>query len=129
MSTATKLATVFLVALGIAGAVPVFAQHVPVLSTQEGFGVVPSFEGIPDSAGGFDLVGILQTIVNVFLAIVGIVAVIVIIIAGFRLVISGGDEDALRAARQQILYAVIGLLVIVLSVVIVNFVIGLIPGR
>ena len=97
-----------------------------VLGAPVGLNPVPAdnLEGIPDE-DNINLIGAVRVIVNAFLAIVALIAVIVIIIAGFRLIISGGDEESARAARRQILYAIIGLVIILLSAIIVNFVISL----
>jgi len=61
--------------------------------------------------------------INTLLYIVGISAVIVIIVAGLRYVLSGGDPKNTTAAKDTILYAVIGLVVALLSFAIVNFVV------
>jgi len=68
-------------------------------------------------------VGITRTI-NTLLYIVGVSAVIVIIVAGLRYVLSGGDPKNTTAAKDTILYAVIGIVVTLLAYAIVNFVIG-----
>lgn len=78
------------------------------------------------SAGGTgneDLSANIIDIVNVLLFILGAVAVIVIVIAGFRFVVANGDSNAVSSARNAILYAVIGLVIAILSYAIVNFVI------
>lgn len=56
--------------------------------------------------------------------IAGSVAVIVIIIAGIRFVISSGDSAKVASARNTILYAVVGLVVVVLSNAIIMFVLS-----
>ncbi|PIT98133.1 MAG: hypothetical protein COT71_02445 [Candidatus Andersenbacteria bacterium CG10_big_fil_rev_8_21_14_0_10_54_11] len=90
---------------------------------------VPAPSGLPSGvSGNTKVVPTLLRLINIFLGIIAIIAVIVIIIAGFRLIISGGDEESARAARRQILYAIIGLVVIILSVVVVNFIISLFPA-
>ena len=61
-------------------------------------------------------------IVNFFLILLVIVAVVILILGGVRYIISQGDEDATTKAKNTILYAVIGLLVIGLSLAIVRFV-------
>lgn len=66
--------------------------------------------------------GLLITIINVFSLIVGIIAVIMIIIGGIRFILSGGDSANVTAARNTILYAIVGLIVVALSQVIVHFV-------
>ncbi len=67
--------------------------------------------------------GILQTVINVFSIVIGAVSVIMIIIGGFRYVISGGDSSSTKAAKDTIMYAVIGLVVVIFAQTIVRFVI------
>lgn len=69
--------------------------------------------------------GYVAVIINFLLVAIGIVSVIMIIIGGFRYTLSNGDENSVRAAKDTILYAVIGLIVAILSFVIVNFVLGI----
>ena len=64
---------------------------------------------------------IVHTIVNLLSAIVGIVAVIMIIIGGFRYITSGGNDTSVTAAKNTILYAIIGLVVVALAQIIVRF--------
>ncbi len=66
----------------------------------------------------------LKTVVNIFSFIVGFAAVIMIIIGGFRYITSGGDSNATSGAKNTILYAIIGLVVVALAQVIVQFVIN-----
>ena len=65
--------------------------------------------------------GEVQEVVNFILFLLGIVAVIMIIYGGFRYVTSGGDPTGTQNAKNTILYAVIGLIVAMLSYAIVNF--------
>lgn len=67
---------------------------------------------------------IVQTIINIFSVVVGAVSVIMIIIGGFRYVISGGDSSATKSAKDTIMYAVIGLVVVLFAQVIVIFVLS-----
>ncbi len=64
---------------------------------------------------------IVHTIVNLLSAIVGIVAVIMIIVGGFRYITSGGNDTSVTAAKNTILYAVIGLVIVALAQVLVRF--------
>lgn len=66
----------------------------------------------------------IETIVNALLVFVGIIATLVLIYAGIRYILSLGDEKNTEAAKHTILYAVVGLIVIGLSAMIVNFIIG-----
>ena len=64
---------------------------------------------------------IVHTIINLLSALVGIVAVIMIIIGGFRYITSGGNDASVTSAKNTILYAIIGLVVVALAQVIVRF--------
>lgn len=66
----------------------------------------------------------LQTIASVVFGIMGLVAVLIIVIAGIKFIISRGDPQATATARRAILYAVIGLGVLILSFGIVTFVLN-----
>lgn len=53
----------------------------------------------------------------------GIVAVAVIVVAGFQYVTSAGNSEKVKKAKNAILFAVIGLVVVLMAFAIVNFVI------
>jgi len=78
-----------------------------------------------DSVGGGDsssLPSTFKTIVNVMLFILGAIAVIMVVVGGIRYTTSGGDSSSTKAAKDTILYAVVGLVVAMLAYAIVNFV-------
>lgn len=79
---------------------------------------------ICQSANKDSATSMVKNIINVVLYVLGIVAVIMIIVGGFRYVISGGDAGSVTAAKNTIMYAVIGLIVAVLAYAIVNFVLN-----
>ena len=62
------------------------------------------------------------TIVNTALFLIGSIAVLMLIYGGVRYTISGGNEKSVTAAKNTILYAVVGIIVAVLAYAIVNFV-------
>ena len=64
----------------------------------------------------------IKNLVNVLLYVLAAAAVIVIIFAGIFYTTSGGDAAAITKAKNTLLYAVIGLVVALLSYAIVNFV-------
>lgn len=68
--------------------------------------------------------GVFTQITNTVLFIVGILSVIMLIYGGLRYVISGGDQKKVTDAKNTIMYAVIGLIIAILSFAIINFVIG-----
>lgn len=71
---------------------------------------------------------IIQNVINVILLVLGMIAVIMIIIGGVRYTTSNGDANAIKGAKDTILYSVVGLIVAILSFAIVNFVIGAFGG-
>lgn len=54
----------------------------------------------------------------------GIVCVVVIIVGGILYTISQGDSGKIQTAKNAILYAVVGLLIIILAFTITRFVLG-----
>ena len=69
-----------------------------------------------------DLMGTLQTIINVALGLIGFVAVVMIIFGGFQYITSSGDAAKVTKAKNTIMYGVIGLVIALLAFAIVNFV-------
>lgn len=65
---------------------------------------------------------IITTVINIFSLVVGVVAVIMIIIGGIKYITSGGDTNNVSGAKQTILGAIIGLVIVALAQVIVRFV-------
>ena len=64
----------------------------------------------------------INDVVDILCMIVGIVSVVMIIIGGFKYVTSGGDPNAAKSARNTILYAIVGLIVVAVAQAIVWFV-------
>ena len=74
-------------------------------------------------AQGDKLPDLIKNVINLLLFVVGIIAVIAIIIGGIRYTTSNGDSSQTKAAKDTILYAVIGLVVAIMAFAIVNFVV------
>lgn len=77
----------------------------------------------PDNTNG-DLTGMFKTIANVALFIIGAVSVLMLIYGGIRYTVSGGESSAVQAAKNTILYAIVGVVVALLAGAIINFVLG-----
>ena len=67
---------------------------------------------------------LVSQIINIFSVVVGIVAVIMIIIGGFRYITSGGDSGNVTGAKNTILYAIIGLIIVALAQFVVKFILS-----
>jgi len=61
---------------------------------------------------------------NIFSAIVGIIAVVMIIVGGVKYITSQGESANITSAKNTILYALVGLVVVALAQVIVRFVLN-----
>lgn len=68
--------------------------------------------------------GVLTKIANIFAFITGVAVIIIIMISGFEYVRSGGDSAKISKAKNGILFAIIGLVVVVLARSIVLLVIS-----
>lgn len=68
--------------------------------------------------------GIFSQIANTLIFLVGAIAVIMLIIGGLRYVTSNGEADSIKGAKDTITYAIIGIIVAILSFAAVSFVIG-----
>ena len=67
--------------------------------------------------------GIFTIIANTLIFLVGAISVIFLIIGGLRYVVSNGDSKNVTAAKDTILYAIIGVVVAVVSFALIQFVI------
>ncbi len=77
----------------------------------------------PNGESDTDLPAIIKKITNVLLFLVGAISVIMLIFGGFKYVTSGGAPDKVGAAKNTILYAIIGVIISMTAYAIVNFVI------
>lgn len=105
---------------GIATVATLFAGKVAMaLTAQEGAEAARA-DGMPANLVGPE--GVFNKITSTVLYAVGIVSVIMLIYGGLRYVMSGGDSKKVTDAKNTILYAIIGLIIAVLSYAIVHFV-------
>jgi hypothetical protein len=79
---------------------------------------------VDDPAAGEKVDTIIKLVINIFSLVVGVVSVIMIIIGGLKYITSGGDSGNITGAKNTILYAIIGLVVVALAQVVVKFVLA-----
>jgi hypothetical protein len=79
-----------------------------------------------DSASS--VTNIVKLAVNIFSWVIGVVAVFAIIYGGFKYITSAGESGGVTSAKNTILYAIIGLVIVALAQVIVKFVLGNVTG-
>ncbi len=114
-SKGVKLAVATLIT-GAAAALPIAGVH----AISAGTGVTGI---VTNQTGGFQ--GLVIQITNIIVGIVGSVAVLALIYGGLRYVISAGNEDDIEKAKNIIMYAIIGIVVIIIAYVIVQGIAGL----
>ncbi len=64
------------------------------------------------------------TVIRILSIVLGVIAVVVIIISGLRFIISAGDSASIASARRSLIFALVGLGVVVAAQFIVTFVIA-----
>lgn len=85
-------------------------------------------EDCEDEEGEDSLNNLITNIVNIFSVVVGVISVIMIIIGGFKYITSGGDSNSVTNAKNTIMYAIIGLVIVALAQFIVRFVLDRAAG-
>lgn len=88
------------------------------------------FQGCSGSAStvcksqGDEAGSMIKIVINVLLMVLGMISVIMVVIGGIRYTTSNGDSSSLKAAKETIIYAVVGLIIAIMSYTIVNFVVS-----
>lgn len=65
---------------------------------------------------------VITAVINILSWVVGIISVIMIIMGGFKYVTSGGDSSNVQSAKNTIIYALVGIVIVALSQTLVKFV-------
>ncbi len=75
------------------------------------------------TAGVFDIIG---NTINILLGLLGLIALLLTLYSGFQWMTAGGDTKKIDSAKARLKNAVIGMVIILTSFIISNFVISLI---
>lgn len=70
-----------------------------------------------------DPMNVISNVISAVIGVLGLACVVVIIVGGVKYMGSTGDPGKVKAAKDTILYGIIGLIVCVLAFAITNFVI------
>lgn len=89
----------------------------------EGIGLANGATGC-QGGGANRVYGVVKAVVNLLSVIVGIAAVIMVIVSGFKYVTSAGDSNRIASAKNTLIYAIVGLIIVALAQFIVRFVLG-----
>lgn len=86
-------------------------------------------DSVDNPIGGGGLLGdVVIRVMNGLLAVLGLSATVMVMYGGYMYIFSGGNSERIEQGKTIIIWALIGLVIIVLSASIVNFVMRAIPG-
>lgn len=71
-----------------------------------------------------DLISFVHRVINLAIGMAGLIAVVLLVYNGIMYILSSGDEGKVDKATKGIIYAIVGLVIAFLSVLIVNFIIN-----
>jgi hypothetical protein len=125
MESKTKLLKQTLIVFGLmCGAISIMAL-LPVAGAAGLLDGTTPVEAVSTATGGETTIrGLVLTIVNYFLGFLGLLAVIMVIYGGVTYVASAGNDEAVGKAKKIIMYAVIGLIIVLVSFVLVRAILG-----
>lgn len=74
--------------------------------------------------GGSDMKAedIVLKIIKYLIGVLGVIALVMVVYGGFQYIYSAGNSERLQKARDTIIYAIIGMVVVILSLSILRFV-------
>jgi len=108
---AKKAVTAAVIGLALAVAAPTFLKEI--------YGVLG--QSAPSAApAGKSLSVIIGNALNVLLGLIGTLSVLMLVVGGIMYMTSGGDDTRAETAKNTIKYAIIGLIVAIISLIIVT---------
>ncbi len=110
----------FVIGLGGLALVPSPAKAVTVFQQCTG----DSTSAVCAAANKDNAANLIKNVINTLLVVLGMISVVMIVVGGIRYTTSHGDSSQTKAARETILYAVVGVVVAILAYAIVNFVVS-----
>ena len=78
----------------------------------------------PTGVPGGTLLDTITFVINIVLYLVGAIALLMLVYGGFMYIISGGNEDTIEKAKKILTYAIVGVVVVIISYVVVNFLVA-----
>lgn len=124
-----KIRNCLLIALGLAvllaPAAPVVAMAPQFASTKADLcNGIEAASGSSSCGSSGSISNLLTTIVNIISLVIGVVAVIMILVAGFKFMTSGGESSKVAEAKNSLIYAIVGIVVVALAQIIIRYVVN-----
>jgi len=98
-------------------------------SVCKGIGLASNDNGCTEDGSSPTVNSTIHAVVTILSFIVGTASVIMIMVGGFRYVTSGGDSTKVGSAKNTLLYALVGLIIVALAQVIVRFTLNRTSGN
>ncbi len=92
-----------------------------VVSAYAAESVTSNLEGIT-GVGDTSLLSWVKNILNLVIGLAGLVSVAILIFAGYGFITANGDEDKIAKSTKSLTFAIVGLVICLISVLIVTFV-------
>lgn len=90
----------------------------------EGLGSISSGNNNCGNAPGPSVNKIITVVVNLISLAAGVIAVIMLIVAGFNYITSSGDPTKISHAKDSLIYAIVGLVIVAMAQFIVQYVLA-----
>ena len=118
----SSLLIIPIMALGVSAALQINNVNVVRATDMTLSGGVSSSQGddVPQDLAG----DVFKNVVNILLFIIGAVSVIMLIYGGIRYTTSGGNANSVTAAKNTIMYSIVGLVIAILAFAVVQFVVN-----
>jgi len=74
--------------------------------------------------GGRDVLTLAKDVINMAILLAALVCVVILIAAGYSYITAAGDEQKIEKAGKTLTYAIVGLVICFISVILVQFVLN-----
>lgn len=69
-----------------------------------------------------------EAVINLAVSLSALLAVISLVVSGFKLMLSGGNEDKIKEATKSLTFAILGLVLVFLAPTVIQFVLSKVVG-
>jgi hypothetical protein len=121
----TKLVKQMLLVFGLMVGALALVSFLPAVANAALLGTGDNVSSVSEETGGEgSLRALVLRMVNYFLTFLGVIAVIMIIYGGVTYVTAAGKDEAVGNAKKIIMYALVGIIIVLLSFALVNTILG-----
>ena len=97
--------------------------------TVSAVGLLPITKGTTATSPGGAIAEMIGWVITAVLGVVGAIALVLFVYGGLMMIISGGSSEKINKGKEILIWATIGLLVILGSYMLVSFVIFAVKGK